>query len=254
MTSDDLRNDGAADDGVWNQAVADGYDDDPAMFDPGLLEKTVDLLAGYARGGRACEFAIGTGRVALPLRARGVEVAGIDNSPAMLRVLRGKPGADRLTVVQGDMAAGDVPPGDFDLVYLVFNTITNILTQAGQVACFRNAARHLRPGGRFLIEVFVPDLRRFPPGAQAQVFHLEDERAGLDTLDPVTQRLTSHHFSVVNGEGRVFRSHHRWAWPSELDLMAELAGLRLQDRWAGWTREPFTADSPSHVSAWVRNG
>lgn len=239
-------------DGVWNEAVAAGYDEgSPDMFDPGLLGSTVDLLAGYAGGGRALEFAIGTGRVALPLSERGVAVSGIDNSPAMLGVLRGKPGADRLEIAEGDMATGTVP-GEFDLVYLVYNTITNLLTQAEQVACFRNAARHLRPGGRFLIEVFVPDLRRFPPGAAAQVFQLADDKVGLDTLDLLTQRLTSHHFAVRDGAGSVFLSHHRWAWPSELDLMAELAGLTLESRWAGWSREPFTADSTSHVSVWTK--
>ena len=235
---------------LWDNRVADGYDQDSTgMFAPEVLDPAVDFLAALAPGGRALEFAIGTGRVALPLSERGLTVAGIDTSEAMLGVLRGKPGADRIEVVVGDMSA-DAVDGQFDLVYLVFNTISNLLTQGAQVACFRNAARHLRPGGRFLIEVFVPDLRRLPPGAIGQAFRIEDERVGFDTYDLLTQGLVSHHFSVAGGAGTVFHSRHRYVWPSELDLMAELAGLTPDGRWADWTKAPFTADSPAHVSVW----
>ncbi len=219
------------------------------MFAPEVLDPAVDFLAALAPGGRALEFAIGTGRVALPLSDRGVTVAGIDTSEAMINQLRAKPGADRVEVVLGDMSAGTVD-GRFDLVYLVYNTITNLLTQSAQVACFRNAARHLRPGGRFVIEVFVPDLRGFPPGAIAQAFRIEDERVGFDTYDLLNQGLVSHHYTVAGGRGSVFHSHHRFVWPSELDLMGELAGLTLVERWADWTKAPFTADSKGHVSVW----
>lgn len=235
---------------LWDSRVASGYDRGSAeMFAPGVLDPAVDFLAALAPGGRALEFAIGTGRVALPLSDRGVTVAGIDTSEAMVEVLRGKPGADRIEVVIGDMAGGTVD-GTFDLVYLVFNTITNLLTQSAQVACFRNAARHLRPGGRFVIETFVPNLRGLPPGAIGQVFRIADDRAGFDTFDLLNQGLVSHHYTVAEGNAGVFHSHHRYVWPSELDLMAELAGLTPVERWADWSRAPFTADSPGHVSVW----
>ena len=243
---------------LWGEDVASGYDEaTAAMFDPAAVTPAVDFLAALARPadagapGRALEFAVGTGRLALPLSERGVSVAGIDTSEAMLGRLRAKPGADRLTVVTGDMSADRVE-GEFDLVYLVFNTISNLLTQKAQVACFRNAARHLRPGGHFVIELEVPDLRRFPIGAVAVPFAVGDEHVGFDTFDLVNQRLTSHHYRIAEGRAAVFHSEHRFAWPAELDLMAELAGLRGTDRWADWTRAEFTADSRSHVSVWAK--
>ena len=181
---------------MWDERVASGYDHDArnaeGMWAPDVLDPAVDFLAALAPGGRALEFAVGTGRVALALSDRGVTVAGIDTSEAMLGVLRDKPGADRIEVVLGDMSTGTVD-GQFDLVYLVYNTISNLLTQRAQVDCFRNAARHLRPGGRFVIELFVPNLRGLPPGALGQVFTIADERVGIDTYDLLNQGLVSHH-------------------------------------------------------------
>lgn len=237
---------------IWDEHVAAAYDHASAdMYAPEVLEPTVEFLAALAPGGRALEFAIGTGRVALPLSSRRLAVAGIDSSAAMVAVLRGKPGGDRIETVVGDMARETVP-GTFDLVYLVYNTITNLLTQREQVACFRNAARHLRPGGRFVIEVFVPDLPRLPPGALAQVFRVAEDGVSFDTFDLARQRLVSHHFTIKDGAASVFRSPHRYVWPSELDLMGELAGLRLLERWADWRRAAFTAESGSHVSVWEK--
>jgi SAM-dependent methyltransferase len=187
--------------------------------------------------------------VALPLRARGVRVAGIDSSEPMVAELRKKSGGDEIPVVIGDMATATAP-GRFALVYLVYNTITNLLTQDGQVACFRKAARHLEPGGRFVVETFVPDLRRLPPGEAFRPFHVGSRHLGIDEYDPVEQRLVSHHYWIEGGTARTALSRHRYAWPAELDLMARLAGLELRERWADWSETPFTADSPSHVSVW----
>ena len=242
---------------LWDEQTAAGYDDaSGAMFAPDVLGPTVDFLAGLAPGGRALELAIGTGRVAIPLRERGLRVAGIELSEPMVRKLRTKPGADGIEIVMGDMTTATAgAPGEFDLVYVVYNSISNVLTQSEQVACFRNAARHLRAGGRFVVELGVPDLRRLPPGAVAQAFHLSEHRVGFDTYDLLHQRLTSHHFWVGDGgEGQVLRSRHRYIWPSELDLMGELAGLRLAERWADWSRAEFTEESRSHVSVWVKEG
>jgi SAM-dependent methyltransferase len=180
-----------------------------------------------------------------------VRVAGIDTSEAMVELLRAKPGAGRIEVVVGDMATGTVG-GEFDLVYLVYNTISNLLTQRAQVDCFRNAARHLRPGGRFVVEVGVPSLRSLPPGAIARAFRIEDDRVGFDTYDLLNQGLVSHHYTIADGRASVGHSQHRYVWPSELDLMGELAGLVRVERWADWARAPFTADSPAHVSVWQK--
>lgn len=237
---------------IWDEHVAAAYDNASAdMYAPEVLEPTVDFLAGLAPGARALEFAIGTGRVALPLSSRGLTVAGIDSSAPMLAVLHGKPGGDRIETVVGDMAR-DTVAGTFDLVYLVYNTIGNLLTQGEQVACFRNAARHLRPGGRFVIEVFVPDLQRLPVGALAQVFRVADDGVSFDTFDLARQRLVSHHYRIRDGRARVFRTPQRFVWPSELDLMGEIAGLRLAGRWADWHRSAFTAESKAHVSVWEK--
>jgi SAM-dependent methyltransferase len=239
---------------VWDEHVAASYDEHSAeMYAPEVLGSTVDFLADLAPAGRALEFAIGTGRVALPLSERGLTVAGLELSPAMADVLRAKPGADRIHLTVGDMASATVPsPGGFDLVYVVYNSISNLLTQAEQVACFRNAARHLRPGGRFVVELWVPDLQRLPPGAIAQPFHLSEHRVGLDTYDVLHQQVVSHHYWVEDGKAGTFRSTHRYVWPSELDLMGELAGLRLIGRWADWKRAEFTEESRSHVSVWAK--
>jgi SAM-dependent methyltransferase len=237
---------------VWNQHEAQSYDASSAhMYAPEILGPTVDFLAQRAGRGPALEFAIGTGRVALPLAARGVPVAGIDLSESMVAELRNKPSGDAIPVWLGDMAS-TTAPGEFSLVYLVYNAITCLLTQDQQVACFRNAAKHLRPGGRFVIEVFVPDLQRLPPGETARPFHVGQHHLGFDTFDLVNQRLVSHHCWITDGAARTFHSPHRFVWPSELDLMAKLAGLERRERWAGWNQTPFTADSTSHVSVWQK--
>jgi SAM-dependent methyltransferase len=223
------------------------------MFDPALVEPTVDLLAELAGSGRALELGVGTGRIALPLAARGVPVHGIDLSRAMVARLREKPGGERIAVTIGDFSTATAE-GTFRLVYLVFNTIMNLTTQAEQVACFRNAARHLEPGGTFLIEVGVPALQRLPPGERFQVFDLSDDHIGIDEYDVLDQGLISHHLELVDGRWERSAGPFRYVWPSELDLMAELAGMRLLHRWAGWWQEPFTSESRSHVSVWVRPG
>jgi SAM-dependent methyltransferase len=236
---------------IWDDVAAERYDtSDGAMFAPDVLGPTVDRLAELAAGGRALEFAVGTGRVAVPLAARGVPVAGIELSRPMIAQLRRKVDEDAVPVVVGDMATATAP-GTFSLVYLVYNTISNLLTQDEQVACFRNAARHLSPGGRFVVELGVPDLRTLPPGQQATVFTVEPGYLGIDTYDVVAQLLVSHH--VRFGEGRqaeIFRSPHRYVWPGELDLMGRLAGFELESRHADWAGAPFTADSRSHVSVY----
>ncbi|HEU4997581.1 MAG TPA: class I SAM-dependent methyltransferase, partial [Lapillicoccus sp.] len=224
-------------------AVAERYDaGSPEMFAPDVLGPTVDLLAGLAGAGPALELAIGTGRVALPLHERGVDVYGIDLSPDMVAQLRAKPGGDDVEVVIGDFATAAVgPKGDFTLAYLVFNTIGNLTTQDAQVDAFRNASAHLRTGGTFVIETGVPDLRRLTPGETDIVFHRDAEHVGVDELDVVTQRMVSHHYNRVGDHYELVSVPFRYVWPSELDLMARIAGMRLRDRWAGWTREAFTA-------------
>lgn len=235
----------------FGEDVAARYDDvSPAMFDPAVLGPTVDVLAELAGDGAALELAIGTGRVALPLAARGVPVSGIELSPAMAERLAAKDVEQRIDVTIGDMATTRVG-GSFRLVYLVFNTIGNLTTQDQQVACFANAAAHLEPGGCFVIEVVVPDLRRLPPGEDARVFTHAKGYVGYDRYtDLVAQQATSHHFVAGTSGVRELTTPFRFVWPSELDLMARLAGLSLCDRWAGWDRSPFTGDSTSHVSIW----
>jgi SAM-dependent methyltransferase len=236
---------------IWDAETAQRYDTPGSgMFAPEVLEPTVDRLVELAAGGRALEFAIGTGRVAVPLAERGVPVTGIELSRPMVEQLRSKVDETAVPVVIGDMATVRVP-GEYGLVYLVFNTISNVLTQAEQVACFHNAARHLTPGGRFVIELWVPELRKLPPGQQATVFHAEPGYIGLDTYDLLRQQIVSHHFRF--GEGRqaeLFRSPHRYVWPAELDLMAQLAGFSLETRHADWAGTEFTAESRSHVSVY----
>jgi SAM-dependent methyltransferase len=237
-------------------AVAERYDaGSPEMFAPDVLGPTVDLLAGLAGAGPALELAIGTGRVALPLHERGVDVYGIDLSPDMVAQLLAKPGGDDVEVVIGDFATAAVgPKGDFTLAYLVFNTIGNLTTQDAQVDAFRNASAHLRTGGTFVIETGVPDLRRLTPGETDIVFHRDVEHVGVDELDVVTQRMVSHHYNRVGDHYELVSVPFRYVWPSELDLMARIAGMRLRDRWAGWNREAFTAQSRSHVSVWEKTG
>jgi SAM-dependent methyltransferase len=237
---------------VWSEATAQRYDEASAeMFAPEVVQPAVDLLTRLAGTGRALELAIGTGRLAVPLHARGVSVSGIELSEPMVAQPRRKVDDDAVPVVVGDMATARVP-GEFAVVYLVFNTIGNLRTQAEQVACFRNAARHLGPGGRFVVEVGVPGLRRLPPGQVAVPFDVSEAHTGLDTYDDlVTQQATSHHYSrEPDGSIRHGVHHFRYVWPAECDLMAQLAGLELEHRLADWHGNPFTSDSPSHVSIW----
>jgi SAM-dependent methyltransferase len=238
-------------DQIWDRRTAQSYDTPgTGMFAPDVLDPAVDRLAALAGGGRALEFAVGTGRVAVPLAARGVPVTGIELSRPMVEQLRTKADEDTVPVVLGDMATA-VAPGRYTLVYLVYNTISNLLSQAEQVACFRNAARHLEPGGRFVVELWVPELRALPPGRQATVWHSEPGYIGLDTYDVLRQHVVSHHFRFADADRvELFRSPHRYIWPAELDLMGELAGFQLESRHADWTGAEFTAESRSHVSVY----
>ena len=236
----------------FGERVAASYDEHSAsMFDPAVVEPAADTLAELAGGGRVLEFAIGTGRIALPLAERGVPVAGIDSSEEMLVRLREKPGADRIEAGVGDMAATRVD-GDFLLVYLVFNTIFNLTTQDGQVACFENAAAHLGSGGRFVIEARVPELQRLPLGQTVLPWRADPTGMSFYVYDVVTQRLSGQHYFFEDGAFQPSPIELRYAWPAELDLMARLAGMRLEHRWAGWGREPFRALSPAHVSVYVK--
>ncbi|MFE1444039.1 class I SAM-dependent DNA methyltransferase [Streptomyces sp. NPDC058739] len=236
---------------IWDDEAARRYDTPgTGMFAPEVLDPVVDRLAELAGDGPALEFAIGTGRVAVPLARRGVPVTGIEMSAPMVERLRTKADADTLPVVMGDMAT-TLAPGRFTLVYLVYNTISNLLTQEEQVDCFRNAARHLTPGGRFVVELWVPELRVLPPGRAATVWHHEPGYIGLDTYDVLDQQVVSHHFHFDDSSrARLFRSPHRYIWPAELDLMARLAGLEPETRHADWTGGEFTAESRSHVSVY----
>jgi SAM-dependent methyltransferase len=237
---------------IWfDEHRAGRYDADSAdMFDPAVVEPTVAFLAPLATDGHALEFAIGTGRIAVPLQQRGVAVHGIDLSPAMVEQLKAKPGGASIDVTIGDIATTRIGT-TCSLVYLVFNTIMNLTTQDAQVQCFQNAAAHLAPGGCFVIEVGVPDLRRLPPGETMQVFDRSPTHVGIDAYtDLVAQHMSSHHYSFTDGQVDTFSMPFRYVWPSELDLMARLAGLTLRERWSTWDRDPFTSDSTSHVSVW----
>ncbi|MDQ0963859.1 SAM-dependent methyltransferase [Streptomyces sp. B4I13] len=237
---------------LWTRATADRYDaEESEMSSAAVLGPTLDFLAELAGDGRALEFAIGTGRVGVPLRERGVPVVGIELSEDMAAVLRRKIDEDTLPVAFGDMAT-TVVDGEFALVYLVYNTISNLLTQDEQVECFRNAARHLAPGGRFVVELNVPPLRFLPPGQVAVPFDVCERHLGFDTFDLVEQVLVSHHLTLDGDDGRYRRdaSRHRYAWPAELDLMARIAGLERERRVADWDGSPFTQDSAKHVSVW----
>lgn len=239
----------------FDEPVAADYDDDPdPRFGGEPLRLEVDFLAGLCgSGGRALELAIGTGRTALPLAARGVTVAGVDLSEAMVARLRAKPGGRDLEVVLGDVSTARVA-GTFDLVYLLFNTIGNVTTQDGQVGVFQNAARHLRPGGCFVVECEVPGVLGAQHGSRFRVFSHTDDHHGVDEYDPSTQLMSSHHYTALpDGRYRRVSVPFRYAWPAELDLMARIAGLRLRERWAWWDRTPFDRDSPAHVSVWHRH-
>jgi SAM-dependent methyltransferase len=239
---------------TWGQELAEIYDKtNAAGFEPSVLNPTVDLLAEVARGGPALEFAVGTGRVALPLSTRGLRVVGIELSEPMAEQLRAKAGADAVPVTVGDMTTTRVA-GTFTLVYLVANTIMNVTTQKEQVAVFANAAAHLEPGGRFVVEVIVPQLRRVPPGEVVRVFTLEADHIGIETFDDLVGQLAwSHHWIEVDGRLVRHSAPYRYVWPSELDLMARLAGLELRDRWADWDRAPFTTDSQTQVAVYEKS-
>jgi SAM-dependent methyltransferase len=240
----------------FGESVAATYDrDESTMFEPATLEATVDVLAGLADGGSALEFAIGTGRVALPLAARAVPVAGIDLSEAMVARLRAKPGGDAVSipVIIGDIAKTRFEGvGSFALTFLVFNTITNLTTQQAQVECFQNAAYHLAPGGVFVVETSIPRLRWLPPGQRFVPFDVSQPHIGIDEYDVANQTLISHHINFRDGTVDRSATPFRYAWPAELDLMARLAGMRLRERWSDWTRARFTSESESHVSVWEK--
>lgn len=238
----------------FGESVAARYDDDAGHeFEADVIAATVDFLAGLADGGRALELGIGTGRIALPLSRRGVEVRGIDLSRAMVGRLREKQGGDAIEVTIGDFATSSAPgQGTFRLAYLVFNTIMNVTTQDAQVECFRNVARHLEPGGRFVVEVHMPELRELPYGRSAVPFQISPTRWAFDHYDVATQAMSSNYIEVVDGRGSVRSIPFRYVWPAELDLMARIAGMRLVERWQDWGREPFTNESRKHVSVWEK--
>jgi SAM-dependent methyltransferase len=237
----------------WERELAEVYDAVySTKFDPAVIEPVVEFLATVARTGPALEFAVGTGRVALPLAARGVPVHGIELSPHMADQLRAKPGGDAVPVTIGDMATTRVP-GRFTLVYLVANTIMNVTTQDEQVAVFANAAAHLEPGGCFVVEVLVPQLRHVPPGAVGRVFTLDADHVGIETFDDLVGQIArSHHWMEVGGRLVRHSAPYRYVWPSELDLMGRMAGLRLRERWAGWDRAPFTSESVQQVAVFEK--
>jgi SAM-dependent methyltransferase len=234
--------------------VAPTYDEDVAeMFAPEAVDPAVDFLAGLAADGRVLELGIGTGRIALPMAARGVPVHGIDLSTAMVAEMRRKPGGADIPVTMGDFATTRVD-GTFSLAYLVFNTILNLTTQDEQVACFVNVAHHLEPGGFFVIEVGVPDLQRLPPGETYRPFDISPTHLGFDEYDVANQGLVSHHYRIEDGRMELGWFPFRYVWPAELDLMARIAGMTLRERWSDWSRTPFTSDSRQHVSVWVKSG
>lgn len=234
----------------FGEEVAARYDE-RSVATVEVVDAMVDLLATLAGDGPALEFGIGTGRIALPVAARGVPVSGIDLSEAMVARLRSKPGSEAIDVTIGNFATARVE-GAFSLVYVVANTIMNLTSQDEQVACFENAAEHLRSGGRFLIEVIVPGWQRLPPGERFQAFDVSPGHLGFDEIHVATQASVSHHYWIEDGRVEVHSPPFRYVWPAELDLMARLAGMSLSDRWGGWQQEPFTAASTKHVSVWVK--
>lgn len=239
-------------DDIWDADAAHHYDTPgTGMFAPDIINPTVDRLHQLADGGHALELAIGTGRVAIPLTQRGTPVTGIELSGAMIDQLRTKADNTTIPVIQGDMAT-TTAPGHYTLVYLIYNTISNLLTQTEQIQCFHNAARHLTPGGRFVIELWVPELRKLPPGQPATVRPTPPGYIALDTYDTLNQRVVSHHFHFDDNskQATLFRTPHRYIWPAELDLMAQLAGFHLETRHADWHGTPFTADSHDHISVY----
>jgi SAM-dependent methyltransferase len=236
----------------FGKGVAETYDsDDPVAFDPGVVGPAVDFLAELGAGGRALELGIGTGRIALPLSQRGIPIHGIELSPEMVEQLLAKQGSEAIEVTIGDFATTEVD-GTFTLAYLVFNTITNLTSQRAQIDCFHNVAKHLEPGGRFVIETFIPELRLLPPGVTIRSLCVSTDQLDFDEYDVSSQGLISHHYRRIDGALKAMSIPFRYVWPSELDLMAELAGMKLRERWEWWNKKPFTNDSGSHVSVWEK--
>jgi len=236
----------------FDERIAKSYEAKwPNLHQPAMIEPVVDVLAELAGAGAALELGVGTGRIALPLSRRGVRVAGIELSPAMVAEMEGRPGASDVQVAIGDFATTRVE-GSFRLVYLIRNTITNLTTQDEQGGRFRNAAAHLEPGGCFLIEVSIPELRRLPPGETVHPFIVTPTHLGFEEYDYATQIAYSHHYWITDGHVETLSTPHRYVWPAELDLMARLTGMLLRDRWSGWERQPFTNESRSHVSVWEK--
>jgi SAM-dependent methyltransferase len=236
----------------FDERIAKAYDAKWAnLAEPAVVDPAVNFLAELAGTGAALELGVGTGRLALPLSRRGVRVHGIELSPAMVAQLQAKPGADTIGVTIGDFATTRVG-GTFTVAYLVRNTIANLTTQDQQVACFGNVAAHLEPGGRFVIELYIPELQRLPPGETIRAFTGTPNHLGFEEYDVATQIAYSHHYWMVDGKLETFSAPFRYVWPSELDLMARLAGMTLRERWSSWAREPFTSDSRSHVSVWEK--
>jgi len=240
------------DDGFFDEDIATDYDRrSPEMFDEAILGPAVDFLAELANGGRVLELGIGTGRVALPLAAKGLSVHGIDLSRSMVERLREKPGGESIGISIGDFSSTTVE-GTFKLAYLVFNTIMNLTTQEAQIACFRNVSSHLDLGGRFVIEVMLPELQSLPFGETIRPYNVTETQWNFDEYDIVHQGLISHHCIVEGGKVTHQSIPFRYVWPSELDLMAEMAGMQLRERWTNWSREPFTNLSSGHVSVWEK--
>ena len=223
----------------------------PELFEPAAIDPVVDFLAGLVGDGAALELGIGTGRIAIPLSRRGARVHGIDLSPDMLAELRTNPGSEEIGVTVGDFSTTRVA-GTFRLAYLVRNTIMNLTTQDAQVACFQNVAAHLEPGGSFVIEVIVPALQRLPPGETVRAFAVTPAHLGFEEYEVATQTSWSHHYWVLDGQLDTHSAPFRYVWPSELDLMARLAGMTRRERWSDWARSPFTSDSTEHVSVWEK--
>ena len=223
----------------------------PELFDPAVVDPAVNFLADVAGAGTALELGIGTGRVALPLSRRGVRVHGIELSPAMVAQLQAQQGASDIGVTIGDFATAKVG-GTFTLAYLLRNTVTNLTTQDEQVECFRNVAAHLEPGGCFVIENYIPELQRLPPGETIHVFTATQAHVAFEEYNIAAQIAFSHHYWVIDGQLETRSTPHRYVWPSELDLMARLAGMTLRERWSDWHRAPFTSDSRNHISVWQK--
>jgi SAM-dependent methyltransferase len=236
----------------FDERIAKSYEARwPELFEPAVVDPAVSFLADLAGAGAALELGIGTGRIAIPLSQRGVRVHGIDLSPDMIAQLQAQPGSDDIGVTLGDLAT-TIVGGPFKLAYLVRNTITNLTTQDEQVACFRSVAAQLEPGGCFVIEVYIPQLQRLPPGETIHAFTVTPTHLGFEEYDVATQIAFSHHYWVVDGQLETLSTPHRYVWPSELDLMARLAGMTLRERWSDWIRAPFTSDSRQHVSVWEK--